>query len=131
MVEEKRTNKKLQVWTIFVFYFLRMYIWSLYGLIFNVTNRLLIFIYQRFHALEGVICTQWADFVCFVYNYQLESYVYTQLAEQSINKRAIYVLNQLISCVQSDQLESYVPKSLVYALLWSFAGDAKMKVNNI
>ena len=66
-----------------------------------------------------------------VYSYQLESYVCTQLAEQSINKRAIYVLNQLISCVQSDQLESYVPKSLVYALLWSFAGDAKMKVNNI
>ena len=81
--------------------------------------------------LKRYACTQWADFVCFVYSYQLESYVCTQLAEQSINKRAIYVLNQLISCVQSDQLESYVPKSLVYALLWSFAGDAKMKVNNI
>jgi hypothetical protein len=30
--------------------------------------------------------------------------------------------------MQSDQLEQYVPKSLVYSLLWSFAGDAKMKV---
>ncbi len=32
--------------------------------------------------------------------------------------------------MQSDQLEQYVPKSLVYSLLWSFAGDAKMKVRH-
>jgi dynein heavy chain 1, cytosolic len=29
--------------------------------------------------------------------------------------------------MQLDQLERYVPKSLVYALLWSFAGDGKLK----
>ncbi|XP_047110792.1 dynein heavy chain, cytoplasmic isoform X1 [Schistocerca piceifrons] len=28
----------------------------------------------------------------------------------------------------SEQLERYIPKCLVYALLWSFAGDAKLKV---
>ncbi|KAK3912297.1 Dynein heavy chain, cytoplasmic [Frankliniella fusca] len=27
----------------------------------------------------------------------------------------------------NEQLESYIPKCLVYALLWSFAGDAKLK----
>ncbi len=27
----------------------------------------------------------------------------------------------------TEQLESYIPKCLVYALLWSFAGDAKLK----
>ncbi|XP_034246586.1 dynein heavy chain, cytoplasmic-like isoform X2 [Thrips palmi] len=27
----------------------------------------------------------------------------------------------------SEQLDSYIPKCLVYALLWSFAGDAKLK----
>ena len=30
--------------------------------------------------------------------------------------------------MHSDQVEQYVPKSLVYSILWSFAGDAKMKV---
>lgn len=30
--------------------------------------------------------------------------------------------------VTNDQLEAYVPKWLVYSLLWSFAGDAKLKV---
>lgn len=29
-----------------------------------------------------------------------------------------------------DQLEQYIPKCLVYALLWSFAGDAKLKVRS-
>lgn len=29
--------------------------------------------------------------------------------------------------MQSDQLERYVPKALVYAILWSFAGDGKLK----
>lgn len=27
-----------------------------------------------------------------------------------------------------DQLEKYVPRALVYALLWSMAGDGKLKV---
>ncbi|KAK7789348.1 hypothetical protein R5R35_002380 [Gryllus longicercus] len=30
----------------------------------------------------------------------------------------------------SEQLERYIPKVLVYALLWSFAGDAKLKVRS-
>ena len=30
--------------------------------------------------------------------------------------------------MQSDQLEAYVPKSLVYSILWSFTGDSKMRV---
>ena len=32
--------------------------------------------------------------------------------------------------MQSDQMEQYVPKSLVSSILWSFAGDAKMKVRH-
>ncbi|XP_065362456.1 dynein heavy chain, cytoplasmic-like [Calliphora vicina] len=28
----------------------------------------------------------------------------------------------------ADQLEQYIPKTLVYSVLWSFAGDAKLKV---
>merc|ERR1719193_188369 len=32
--------------------------------------------------------------------------------------------------MQSDQMEQYVPKSLVYSILWTFAGDAKMKVRH-
>jgi len=32
--------------------------------------------------------------------------------------------------MQTDQMEQYVPKSLVYSILWSFAGDAKMKVRH-
>lgn len=30
----------------------------------------------------------------------------------------------------SEQLERYIPKCLIYALLWSFAGDAKLKVRS-
>ena len=30
----------------------------------------------------------------------------------------------------SEQMEQYVPKSLIYSILWSFAGDAKMKVRH-
>ena len=29
---------------------------------------------------------------------------------------------------QSDQLEQYIPRALVYALLWSFGGDARLKL---
>lgn len=32
--------------------------------------------------------------------------------------------------MQSDQLERYVPKSLIHALLWSFAGDGKLKARS-
>ncbi|CAG9116951.1 unnamed protein product [Plutella xylostella] len=32
--------------------------------------------------------------------------------------------------ITNDQLEAYVPKWLVYSLLWSFAGDAKLKDRN-
>lgn len=32
--------------------------------------------------------------------------------------------------MQSEQLEKLVPKSLIYAILWSFAGDAKLKVRS-
>ena len=32
--------------------------------------------------------------------------------------------------MQSDQLERYIPKALVYAILWSFAGDGKLKGKN-
>ena len=31
----------------------------------------------------------------------------------------------------AEQMEQYVPKSLVYSILWSFAGDAKMKVRHV
>lgn len=30
----------------------------------------------------------------------------------------------------SDKLEAYIPKSLVYSLLWSFAGDSKLKARS-
>ena len=29
--------------------------------------------------------------------------------------------------VQYDQLEQYVPRYLVYSLIWSFSGDGKMR----
>lgn len=32
--------------------------------------------------------------------------------------------------ISSDQLEQYIPKALIYSLLWSFAGDAKLKVRS-
>ncbi|XP_055707524.1 dynein heavy chain, cytoplasmic isoform X3 [Phlebotomus papatasi] len=32
--------------------------------------------------------------------------------------------------VTSEQLEQFIPKALVYSLLWSFAGDAKLKVRS-
>ncbi|CAN7982336.1 unnamed protein product [Ixodes hexagonus] len=32
--------------------------------------------------------------------------------------------------MQHDQLEKYIPKCLVYALLWSFAGDGRLKVRS-
>lgn len=32
--------------------------------------------------------------------------------------------------ISADQLEQYIPKALVYSLLWSFAGDAKLKVRS-
>lgn len=32
--------------------------------------------------------------------------------------------------LRNEQIEQYIPKSLVYALLWSFAGDAKLKVKS-
>ena len=31
------------------------------------------------------------------------------------------------SCLQFEQLEQYVPRYLVYSILWSFSGDGKMK----
>lgn len=30
----------------------------------------------------------------------------------------------------NEQLERYIPKCLIYALLWSFSGDAKLKVRS-
>lgn len=30
----------------------------------------------------------------------------------------------------NDDIERYIPKCLIYALLWSFAGDAKLKVRS-
>ena len=33
----------------------------------------------------------------------------------------------LLPSLQYDQLEQYVPRYLVYCLIWAFAGDAKMK----
>ncbi|XP_026482181.1 dynein heavy chain, cytoplasmic isoform X8 [Ctenocephalides felis] len=32
--------------------------------------------------------------------------------------------------VTSEQMEQYIPKALVYSLLWSFSGDAKLKVRS-
>ncbi|CAH0551344.1 unnamed protein product [Brassicogethes aeneus] len=32
--------------------------------------------------------------------------------------------------MSNDQMERYIPKCLVYSLLWSFAGDAKLKVRS-
>ena len=39
------------------------------------------------------------------------------------NSILVYIL-----FLQSDQLERYIPKALVYALLWAMAGDGKLKV---
>lgn len=44
--------------------------------------------------------------------------------------RNVLIYNQQHSDfpVTPDQLDQYIPKALVYSLLWSFAGDAKLKV---
>lgn len=46
--------------------------------------------------------------------------------------RNVLVYNQQHSDfpITSDQLEQYIPKALIYSLLWSFAGDAKLKVRS-
>lgn len=46
--------------------------------------------------------------------------------------RNVLNYNQLHSDfpISADQLEQYIPKALVYSLLWSFAGDAKLKVRS-
>lgn len=31
---------------------------------------------------------------------------------------------------QQDQLDRYIPRCLIYALLWSFAGDGKLKIRS-
>lgn len=32
--------------------------------------------------------------------------------------------------IPPEQLEQYIPRALIYCLLWSFAGDAKLKVRS-
>ena len=39
-----------------------------------------------------------------------------------------YDLKGKLSSLFVLKVEQYVPKCLVYSILWSFAGDAKMKV---
>ena len=36
-------------------------------------------------------------------------------------------VNMCQNFLQYDQLEQYVPRYLVYSLIWSFSGDGKMK----
>lgn len=46
--------------------------------------------------------------------------------------RNVLVYNQQHSDfpISTDQLEQYIQKGLIYSLLWSFAGDAKLKVRS-
>lgn len=46
--------------------------------------------------------------------------------------RNVLIYNQQHSDfpISTDQLEQYVQKGLIYSLLWSFAGDAKLKVRS-
>ena len=50
------------------------------------------------------------------------------MLNQSVRNILLYNHQHADFHMPSDQLEQYVPKSLIYSILWSFAGDAKMKV---
>ena len=38
-----------------------------------------------------------------------------------------FILTILFALQQRDQLERYVPRYLVYCLVWSFSGDSRLK----
>ena len=52
------------------------------------------------------------------------------MLNQSVRNILLYNHQHADFHMSSDQLEQYVPKSLIYSILWSFAGDAKMKVRS-
>ena len=52
------------------------------------------------------------------------------MLNQSVRNILLYNHQHADFHMPSDQLEQYVPKSLIYSILWSFAGDAKMKVRS-
>ena len=64
-----------------------------------------------------------------VRNILLYNHQHADFPMQSDQVIAISQKGRLIA-LDYIQVEQYVPKCLVYSILWSFAGDAKMKVNN-
>merc|ERR1712142_383253 len=52
------------------------------------------------------------------------------MLNQMVRNILLYNHQHLDFPMQSDQLEAYVPKSLVYSILWSFTGDSKMRVRH-
>ena len=62
----------------------------------------------------------------------LFEFVYCLHSSGSVQVRNILLYNHqhMDFPMHSDQMEQYVPKSLVYSILWSFAGDSKMKVRH-
>lgn len=52
------------------------------------------------------------------------------MLNQSCRNVLNYNHNHIDFPMQQDQLERYIPRCLVYALLWSFAGDGKLKIRS-
>ncbi|XP_040576126.1 dynein heavy chain, cytoplasmic [Lepeophtheirus salmonis] len=50
------------------------------------------------------------------------------MLNQSVRNVLHYNHSHVDFPMQSDQLERYIPKSLIYSLIWSFTGDSKLKV---
>ncbi|QQP51744.1 Dynein heavy chain_ cytoplasmiclike [Caligus rogercresseyi] len=55
---------------------------------------------------------------------------YAATQEHIMDFTRLRALSSLFSMLNqsSDQLERYIPKSLIYSLIWSFTGDSKLKV---
>ena len=47
------------------------------------------------------------------------------MLNQSVRTVLHYNLTHSDFPMNSEQLESYIPKALVYAMIWSFTGDSK------
>ena len=63
-----------------------------------------------------------------VRNILLYNHQHADFPMQSDQVLTTYSKQERLSASFVSKVEQYVPKCLVYSILWSFAGDAKMKV---
>lgn len=60
-------------------------------------------------------------------NFVLTNYIVTILCWLVFYNITLFLYGWPSILTQYDQLEQYVPRYLVYCLVWAFSGDAKMK----